>query len=171
MVLIRLHHFSHPSPSMAYLIYSRIASSTPHRLQAYWVDLNPLSDWFSSNPPPDWHIYILYSGIPYTCVIYLYTTSLHFTATPSAFAPRGIYLRITPVGTVTPNSPLRVLHSSLSGPWSLAVFAFRISCFARLYIREIWQWCFGYCYHCYHLRSPSGVVVGRSPGLCRNCIH
>ena len=114
---------------MAHLIYSRIASSTPHRLQVYWVDLNPLSDWFPSNLPPDWHIYILYSGIPYTCVIYLYTTSLHFTATPSALAPRGIYFRIMPVGAVTPNFPLRVLHSSLTVLRTLHYLSFRISHF------------------------------------------
>lgn len=111
VVLIRSHIFSQPSPSMAHLIYSRIASHTAPSVGKFngliepGVGLDPVY----SSAPLDWHIYILYSGIPYTCVIYLYTMFSLSPATPSCNCSRGMYLGVTFAGAVTPNSPRRIL--------------------------------------------------------------
>ena len=137
VVFIQLHHFSQPSPARRILF---IASSTPRRLQVYWVDLNPLTDCIPSNPSPDWLIYILYSGIPYTCVIYLYITSSHSTATPSC--NRSLWHILTYHACERCDADLAIHCAYCTAPYHphgpSITCRLRISCFARLYIREIW---------------------------------
>ena len=131
--------FRNPRPAwhISYLFAYCQLHAAPS-VQVYWVDLHPLSDWISSNHAPVWLIYILYPGILYTCVIYLYIASSHSTATPSCNrSPWHIRMYSfcrrchTEVSTARTAQFLYQVHEPS------ITCRFRISCFARLYIRDL----------------------------------